>query len=104
MRKGERIKADIIGPPHKAGASPPCRPWPAHPTRSVFGKPTHKIFIKHLQGFAPTAALRHREERSDPLITELSIAILSVFLNGFDSNCLKMRQMNWSQIVTGCET
>ena len=22
----------------------------------------------------------------------------------FDSNCLKMRQMNWSQIVTGCET
>jgi len=36
--KGERIKADIIGPPHKAGASPPCRPWPAHSTRSVFGK------------------------------------------------------------------
>jgi hypothetical protein len=22
----------------------------------------------------------------------------------FDSYCLKMRQMNWSQIVTGCET
>ena len=25
---------------HKADASPPCRPWPAHSTQSVFGVPT----------------------------------------------------------------
>ena len=32
--KGERIKADIKGPPHKAGAPPPCRPFlPAQPTK-----------------------------------------------------------------------
>ena len=34
MRKGERIKADIIGPLHKADASPPCRPFlPARPSQ-----------------------------------------------------------------------
>ena len=30
-------------PTHEADASPPCRPWPAHPTQSGFGVPTHGI-------------------------------------------------------------
>jgi hypothetical protein len=72
--KDQKFKADIIGPAHEADASPPCRPWPARPTRSVFGKPTHNttLFMEHLFGFAPTAASRHREERSDPLMIDLS--------------------------------
>ena len=36
IRKGERIKADIKGQPHIAGAPPPCRPGlPAQPGQGL---------------------------------------------------------------------
>ena len=47
IRKGERIKADIKGPSHKAGAPPPCRPWPARPTRARFDKPSESFTIAY---------------------------------------------------------
>ena len=43
--KDQRVKADIMGPPHKAGAPPPCRPRPARPTRTRLGIPTQKTFL-----------------------------------------------------------
>ena len=43
--KDQRVKADIMGPPHKAGAPPPCRPWPARPTWTRLGIPTQKTFL-----------------------------------------------------------
>ena len=43
IRTNQRIKADIKGLPHMAGAPPPCRPWPAHPPQLDFGIPVHGI-------------------------------------------------------------
>ena len=48
-------------------------PWPARPTQSMFGVPTHgKLFFELFLGFAPTAASRHCEEvrRSNPDIQQ----------------------------------
>ena len=52
-KKDQKVKADITGPPHKAGASPPCRPWPAHPTRTSIDNPTQKAFLWTLPGLRP---------------------------------------------------
>ncbi len=48
MRRDRRIKADIKGPTHKAGAPPPCRPWPTRPAQSVFGIPAHGGLSSHV--------------------------------------------------------
>ena len=49
--KDQRVKADIIGPPHKAGASPPCRPWPARPTQTRFGVSVFLLIISIINDY-----------------------------------------------------
>ena len=44
IRKGQRIKADIKGPPHLATAPPPCRPGPrAQPSQGLAFPPTVSV-------------------------------------------------------------
>ena len=60
MRRDRRIKADIIGPPRKAGASPPCRPFlPALPGEGwAFPVCRSLSLSKGWRAFLPMSSLR----------------------------------------------
>lgn len=45
MRKGQRIKADIIGPNAQSGRFPAMSALPPRPTQSVFGKPSLEALL-----------------------------------------------------------
>ena len=47
-QKDQKFKADINGLPHLATAPPPCRPWPARPTRWRVGVPALGPFSRHV--------------------------------------------------------
>ena len=70
--KGPKNQGRHQGPTAHSGRPSPMSAEPPRPTRTKFGVPTHaKLFFELFLGFAPTAASRHREERSDPLMIDL---------------------------------
>jgi len=55
----------------QSGRFPAMSALPPRPTQTKFGVPTQgKLFFELFLGFAPTAASRHREERSDPFMID----------------------------------